>query len=645
MMLEYLLVLLSAVGGRCQGMTVNDFIADRLQKVSGLKNTFDQDYWPTQIYPPLKWYQQKGLYSSYVHVNFHGEPGFTALRNGYKFPDDNGFVTIFVLQALVEAAELNPEVDVKDYEMLDSLDAILTHRDRNSPIGAPLYSFWNQRLNDKGNHYETFPVNIGIPLSEGLDGFSMLTGVLDTLHLSSLADKLSPVKSFIQQFFKDFRIPPDSDDTGCNLALGMKLSFLHRKFPRAYNRWASGNSDFDMLFQVVEKYHYDAFSSDNDKNTIDPRTFFWLRGFLQDAAKSQGANASVCLIPTWLLSQSEVAEGLLSRGISMPFEANNVDASVAANMLFGLSSALVYDSDNFAKYFSNDRKITKIMHDTASMLQWILENNVMDNRPDLALLYYPPVFDFYWFLARIVHLLNNPPSGKLPSVLEEIRVKLTSSMRVHGTEQILKRVQRDGDYVNWDDFLGNADTIAMISTPKHEDRIFSTCAALNALLDTWTLSKYDLVTQSKQLIWSPDVPDSIKTLIISGGKWLLEKSDKFPSENVFFSGSMKSPVYSLPFNYPHNFLKQVNGSTLDCSAEITFVGGSSLLVGVRGVIPESEYLAKLAGSCHGRTAAISYGGSNCESCIFPFWSAPSLTNALEVLVMSKLKSLNVFATE
>eukprot|EP00475_Leptophrys_vorax_P006857 TRINITY_DN1428_c0_g1_i1.p1 TRINITY_DN1428_c0_g1~~TRINITY_DN1428_c0_g1_i1.p1 ORF type:complete len:650 (-),score=192.97 TRINITY_DN1428_c0_g1_i1:49-1998(-) len=623
------------------GSSVDDFISARLTELDGLKFTEDQDYWPQSIYPPLKWNQQKGLYASYVHVNFHGEPGFTLLRNGYKFPDNNGFVTMFVLQALIESAELNSAIQISDFSLLDAVSAVVEHQDKNSEAGSPLYTFWNQRLNSLGNHYETYPENIGTPLSQGLNGFEMVTDILHTLHLDSLADQLAPLKDFFNVFFKDFRIPPDADDTGCNLALGMKLKQLARRFPLAQQKWASANTLFDVLISTLKKYHYSPFSDDNSVNTIDPRTYFWIRGFLEEQLQTQGANSNLSLVTTWFLSQAEVQAEFVSRGVSMPFQANNVDASVAANLLFGLTSAAI-NQEGFADLLVDDQ-IQNLIKGTADMLEWALRRDILQVRPDLTLLYYPPVYDFYWFVARIVHLLNSPPSGALNSdVLVYVRDKLTAAIQSYGTEQLLGKMEREGDYVHWDDFLGDADTIALISSPKHEDRVFSTCAALNALIDMWTISQYDQVTASKTLQWRSDAPQTVQDVIAAGAKWMLEKSMDFPAENVFFSGSMKSPTYSLPFYYPQNVLHDViTNVDYDCSANITFTGGSSWLVGVRGVYNETDYVGQLAGTCHGQSVPINYPGNNCDTCVFPYWSAPSLTKALQVLVMSKLKSLGV----
>jgi hypothetical protein len=55
----------------------------------------DTEFSPKFVYPPLTWSTQKGLFPSYVHLNFHGQPIMAAGRNKYSFPDSNGFVSMY----------------------------------------------------------------------------------------------------------------------------------------------------------------------------------------------------------------------------------------------------------------------------------------------------------------------------------------------------------------------------------------------------------------------------------------------------------------------------------------------------------------------------------------------------------------------
>lgn len=85
------------------------------------------DYAPRNSYPPLKhWYRQRGIYDSFVHLNFHGEfPSRSLLRNGYRFPDDNAFVTLFITHALLETAELVPDAPaILNGSLLNAIEAV-----------------------------------------------------------------------------------------------------------------------------------------------------------------------------------------------------------------------------------------------------------------------------------------------------------------------------------------------------------------------------------------------------------------------------------------------------------------------------------------------------------------------------------------
>ena len=67
-----------------------------------------RSYWPHKAYPPIHWFRQRGIFDSFVHLNFHGEfPKMAVLRNAYRFPDDNAFVTMFVVHALLEMHQLD----------------------------------------------------------------------------------------------------------------------------------------------------------------------------------------------------------------------------------------------------------------------------------------------------------------------------------------------------------------------------------------------------------------------------------------------------------------------------------------------------------------------------------------------------------
>lgn len=85
----------------------------------------------------------------------------------------------------------------------------------------------------------------------------------------------------------------------------------------------------------------------------------------------------------------------------MPFSANNVDASVCANFIFGLSYQILAGEMAVEK----GSELEQMMLDTVDLLEHTIEV-VMEKRPTLLLVYYPSKYDFYWFVARITALLR-----------------------------------------------------------------------------------------------------------------------------------------------------------------------------------------------------------------------------------------------
>ena len=73
---------------------------------------------------------------------------------------------------------------------------------------------------------------------------------------------------------------------------------------------------------------------------IDPRTYYIIRGFLDEVkenATARNETPSLILPTTWLITKNESIRKIEK----MPFDTNNVDASVCANFLFGLVYQLI----------------------------------------------------------------------------------------------------------------------------------------------------------------------------------------------------------------------------------------------------------------------------------------------------------------
>ena len=92
-------------------------------------------------------------------------------------------------------------------------------------------------------------------------------------------------------------IPPDFDDTFVNLGLGSLLAEMKAEFPQSQAQWDSQNTNITSVFDAVKKYAYRPMSNNDAVNTIDCRTYFYLRYFLE---KSANKNESIALVPTWV---------------------------------------------------------------------------------------------------------------------------------------------------------------------------------------------------------------------------------------------------------------------------------------------------------------------------------------------------------
>jgi hypothetical protein len=94
-----------------------------------------------------------------------------------------------------------------------------------------------------------------------------------------------------------FKIPPDFDDTAVNLGLGTLLKDNIQQFPYASTTWQAQNSNLSSVFNAMKHYAYKPLSGDRRVNTIDPRTYVYMRKFLE---KAQQEKRDVSLVSTWV---------------------------------------------------------------------------------------------------------------------------------------------------------------------------------------------------------------------------------------------------------------------------------------------------------------------------------------------------------
>jgi hypothetical protein len=434
---------------------------------------------------------------------------------------------------------------------------------------------------------------------------------------------------------KAFHIPADFDDTFVNIGLGSLLK-RYATSGQPYNMWSDSNTGMSAAIEALKKYSYKPSSQSIDSNCIDTRTYFYLRDFF-DAYSSD----NLALVTTWVQNITEVRR-MYYMNYSMPFNVNNVDLTVSANVIYGITSAVLSDMHNPSSWF--DGEVQQLCENTSSLIAYETAHN-FTSRPDIALTYYPSVYSFYWFTSRTANLLNS--FDKLPyPVLERMRVKLNTALRGPVTSNLMDRAKIDKNDAYFDDFLGDNDKdIFGIPVNHGDDRIFSTSMAINSLLYTWS--------QGDKLV--SDVPTNVRELLVKACNWLMHNanSDRYQHSNAFFSGSVKSSQVSeidkfyrsdcvfkdVPFDYPSNYLQWLNGTAIP--SNYTFGYKDTDTIGcVSGTVPLTQYNQWLKHKQHGDTVPLDFYGFN-SGYGFPYWSSDAFTYASSLLSLVQCKAYNL----
>ncbi|EFA74849.1 hypothetical protein PPL_11883 [Heterostelium album PN500] len=568
------------------------------------------------------WAEQKGLFPSEIHLNFCGNEMVTELRRMFAIPDSNMFVTTFVVYTLLQSERIG-FIKLNETMMDMAVDAILTYHDKNSDSDSGVYTFWPQVYNQSLGTYTEFPTNL-INLVDEYNKFEdPAIWLADLFKKYKIVTDLKAFEQMLDSLQVAFRIPPDSDDTGCNLALGNVIANMAATHPYISKTWQAANPNANKTIETILRYAYRPFSSDVTTSTIDPRTYYVLHEFLEDWT-ALGNNQDDLVLPgTWLMSLPQQAAYFPY--LQMPFNVNNVDLSVSINTLFGLASSII---QNGAQLITQD--VERMINSITSLIEWGVNSEIVYKRPDLALLYYPSIYDFSWFISRVVDLLeteNQISPNALPPVLYNTLVSLRELMMNNGTNQILSRMQDNGKGgFYWYDFLGNDDTFFGVKEKYGEDLFFSSGLALNVLIDTWTVSSPDSVKR----IWRSNTPAAVLAAVDGGVSHVVDNILKSQTQiyNAFFSGSMKG-MTSFPYHYPMNFCQYVNGST--CSP--TLADPDAIVGAINGVLPHDQYQAMLSMKWMNASVPVNWTSYNPDP--FPYWSSSPLTYSINILALSK----------
>ncbi|KAH3781365.1 hypothetical protein DPMN_159192 [Dreissena polymorpha] len=305
----------------------------------------------------------------------------------------------------------------------------------------------------------------------------------------------------------------------------------------------------------------------------------------------------------------------------MPFNTNNVDVTVAANSVFGITTAIL--NDVVPATTLDDPDIRQIYLNTSNLIANMIATN-FSSRHDLALLYYPSAIEFYWFVARTYgEITRKEKTEKLPHpVLEEVKELLSAVLHDHMTSVLINQTQVDsrGD-IYFDDFVGDGDLDRNNNTVvRGQDRLFTTGMAINALMSTWAV--FD--EKTKHLYWEKDTPDEVKDTVSKAASFLHNNlfGLTYQPWNAFFSGSVKGSTTGPSYPMNRNYITPGNPR-------------DGYMDAVQGIIDEKTYQALIKKGVHGRPVPIDFHGYNNYPDYWPFWSSEPYTYVTNMLALSR----------
>lgn len=605
---------------------------------------------------PIGFGHDQGRFQNNIHINLNGPPPMTKARRDVATPDNNMFVTTFVMDSLYTVDDLffsspsavspGPVQPLSDGSMASALQSCLSNHDHYHPSSAPIFGFWPQKLiaTMEGFVWKQWSINLAGPARDGKFVIDVLRIMFDMIGLGPLYNKIvGQLETLFDKMLFRFSIPADADDTSTLLALTRQVYLQRQRSPWAWATWSDSGFDINEAFSIYGKYAYCPASSDPLANSIDPRSYFWARPFLNSLSDPEA-----CVVTTWFESFDYIAgiwNGTLT-GPLIPFNVNNIDPTVGANSLYAMSSMLLL---NHSAWFNGTAR--KLYVTTAKFVAWALSNQPTQQRADLEMLYYPPVVNLVYFVARHVHMLNSyvVAGNPLPfSEMIEARNLLTKALRIGGMQWLQGNAHNNCDSPNgpsakeacWEGFLGQGDKNANNqSTPHADDRFFTTAVALNALLDTWSVRTPNA---SHAFSWMQTTPAEAKLLAAGAVRYLFRaaQNESTVYENGFFSGSVKG-FADLPFFVPPNtIINMSNGETFTCATYNSSDIGDATYFAVRGQMSDAAFNAVLRNGCAGNPMITNFTGYNDPKAAFPYWSSVPLSKAFGMMALAKVANMN-----
>lgn len=586
-----------------------------------------------RMFPP-RFAENKGLFRSWIHLNFVDNKNSlwsTVVRRNAKVDDMNMFVTSFALSAIFEAWELDG-ISLDKESIRIALEGILDFKDKNMG-DLPVYTFWKQKFQINGT-WSQYPENMVNIIKHAPVVPSWVISLLNKTGLTELASNLNFYNAATKAFNEIYRIPSDADDTSINLGLTGLMHKFKNITGNLSDIWLEKNQKVEGLFNTYKRFAYRPFINTTEphlnytfQDVLDPRSYYVIGIFLSEQVE-QGTSVDVILPSTWM-SDLTIQRSIPDL-INMPFNVNNVDLSVVCNFLFGLTNIVTFhpDRDYINKIF--DSEMQKMYRSSVDLLVSSLKRNVIFERPDLALVYYPSVFDFYWLLSRVYSSLKNNQQLLHP-ILKESFGKLDDTLKKIATQQLLDNiVSRKNDQAYCDEFLGNG-----ANYTRGEDRLFSTGLVLNALLDIWThkVSANGIY----HLTYDQEVPKEVPVIVEKLSNFVIANVNRWSTskDNAFFSGSYKG-YKSMAYFYPANYFVYLNGTVLDDITDLKKAYGG-LTDGVQGYIPRQKYEEMKNQKYFGFDVPKTKQDFNSQP--FPYWSSPAITYSINLLALSKYKQL------
>ncbi|CAG2189477.1 unnamed protein product [Mytilus edulis] len=409
------------------------------------------------------------------------------------------FATAWISSCLIEASMYGIGPVPKSEQIHLSLKAIEQYHDRNRPYNNSIMTFWSQVYNERNRTWESAPKNL-LDLFDLTNKFpsKLLEDFLDLIGLKDVAEIVEKLLKEKDIFLQAFHIPPDFDDTFVNIGLGSLLK--ESQFIDLYKEWNNVNTNITSAFTALKKYAYRPFSSDKNQNSIDPRTYFYLRNFL-----TENLTKSAALVPTWNIYNHTTLM---------------VSYELANNFSNRRDLALTYYPSKIECYWFTARTLAMLRRFKKTQP---LPFQIMDT-----------------VLNRFIDVFNGP-------VLDDI---------------VKSAVIDESQRIYFDDFLGDGDIGLDGSDLKRaEDRLFTTSMALNTLIDAFTV--FDPATKKLQWVGSTGTINKVKKYVDGSVAFLKDFTlgGSYKTWNAFFSGSGKG-FKSLPFFYPANRLEFFNGTKI-----------------------------------------------------------------------------------